>query len=323
MDPNATPSTPAAPAQSTPPPAEPQTPPAAPAEPSAPPAAAASTPPPATPPAQPDPPAASTGPKIGADGKLAENWFLDLGDEFAPHAKDLSKHKDIRSIITELDYYRKNGAEYPNASSPQNAIDRFRKIAGVPESPEGYGLTAENVKLPEGAEFDAELASSIAEVAHKTHTPPAAVAAIVEKFNEVQAKRMIDAQVAHAKAQQAAQDALVAEWKGDFQTNASTVRHIAGKLAETAGLEADDPSIQMLANTPAFARMMFEVSKLTAEDRIATPSGFGDLKSATQKIADIKAGNDPVWSPKYLSRNEQDKVAAYEHIKKLREQAGI
>lgn len=309
MDPEPTPA-PTPPAQPT---ADPQNTPPANPPPSDPPAN-----PPSNPPANPP-----SGPKILPDGKLAENWFLELGDEFAPHAKDLQKHKDIRSILTELDYYRKNGAEYPNENSPQNVIDRFRKIAGVPESPEGYGLSAEKMQLPEGVEFDSELATAIAETAHKTHTPPAAVAAIVETFNKLQLQRMADAQAAQAKALKDAQDALVAEWKGDFQTNASTVRHIASKLAETAGLDPSDTSIATLANTPAFARMMLEVSKLTAEDRITTPSGFGSLKSPTQQIADIKAGNDPVWSPKYNSRNEQDKVAAYEHIKKLREEAGI
>lgn len=288
-----------------------------------------STTPPATPPVTPPdsttppvtPPTNTPTVRIGPDGKLAENWFLDLGDEFAAHAPDLSKHKDIRSIITELDYFRKNGVEYPTDNSPANAIERFRKIAGVPSSPDGYGLTAENVKLPEGSEFDADMAKAISEAAHRTHAPPAAVAAIVEKFVEINQQRALDAQAAHAKALQTAQDELVQSWRGDYQTNAATVRHITSKLSETAGIDSSDPSITMLANTPAFARMMLEVSKLTSEDRITTPSGFGDLKSPSQKIADIKAGNDPHWSPKYNSRNEQDKLAAYEHIKRLREEA--
>lgn len=280
-----------------------------------------------TPPAAPvTPPAAETPPPppppgIGPDGKLAENWFLALGDEFAPHAKDLSKHKDIRSIITELDYFRKNGVEYPAEGSPTAAIDRFRKIAGVPETAEGYGLNAETVKLPEGMEFDTELAAAITAAAHKTHTPPAALMEIVGEFNNLLATRTRDAHAEHQKALKAAQDNLVAEWRGDYQQNASTVRHLTGKLAEASGIEPDNPALQTLANSPEFARMMLHVSKLTSEDRINVPTGYGELKSPSQKIADIKEGRDPVWSAKFNSGSETDRLAAYEHMKRLREQA--
>jgi len=258
-------------------------------------------------------------PKIGPDGKLADDWFLALGDEFAPHAKDLGKHKDIRSILTELDYFRKNGVEYPGEGAPQSSIERFRKIAGVPDDPNGYGLTAEAMNLPEGMEFDSELAEHVAKAAHAAHAPPAAVAAIAKTFNEILAKRTADAVAAQQKAHQEAQDALVAEWRGDFATNASTVRHIAGKLAESAGVSEEGASA--LANNPDFARIMLSVAKLTQEDGIRTPTGFGDLRSAEQKISDIKEGRDPHWSAKYNSKLEADKLAAYEHIKRLREQA--
>lgn len=270
---------------------------------------------PATVPPATDAPPAS--PVIGPDGKLGENWFLALGDEFAPHAKDLAKHKDMRSLITELDYFRKNGVAYPGAEAPAQAIDRFRKVAGVPDSPEGYGLTAETVKLPEGMEFDGELAERIAKRAHATHTPPAALAAIVEEFNSVLANRTADAAKAAADAKKTAQDALVAEWRGDFATNASTVRHLTAKLAEQAGVLPDDPSVAALAMEPAFARMMLQVAKLTSEDRVAMPSGFGDLKSPAQKIQEITSGRDPVWGERYRNGD----VGAYEYVKSLREQA--
>lgn len=269
----------------------------------------------------PSAPAAPDIPRIGPDGKLSADWYLALGDEFAPHAADLGKHKDIRSIITELDYFRKNGVEYPGEGAPQSAVDRFRKVAGVPEAPEGYGLTAEAMKLPEGMEFDSELASAVAAAAHATHAPPGAVQAMAKTFNEILAKRTQDAMAEHQKQLKAAQDNLVAEWRGDFEQNASTVRHITGRLAEASGIDPENPAIQTLANMPEFAKIMLQVSKLTQEDGIRTPTGFGDLRSAEQKIADIKNGKDSTWSEKYNSRNEQDRLAAYEHIKRLREQA--
>jgi hypothetical protein len=260
-------------------------------------------------------------PKIGPDGKLSDDWYLALGDEFAAHAKDLGKHKDLRSIITELDYFRKNGVEYPGEGASTSSIERFRKIAGVPDAPEGYGLTAEALQLPEGMEFDSELASAVAAAAHATHAPPATVAAMAKTFNEILSKRTQDAMVEHQKTLKAAQDNLVAEWRGDFQQNASTVRHLTGKLAEATGIAPDSPALQQLANTPEFAKMMLHVSKLTQEDGIRTPTGFGDLRSAQQRIDDIKQGKDPIWSAKLNSNNEQDRLAVYEHMSRLREQS--
>lgn len=281
---------------------------------------------PVTPPApvtpQPDPaPAPPPPPAISPDGKLGENWFLALGDEFAPHAKDLSKHRDLRSVITELDYFRKNGAEYPGQDSKPEAIERFRKIAGVPDAPEGYGLTAESMKLPEGMEFDAELATEISKVAHATHTPPKALAAIAGAFNDILAARTATASAEAKAATAAAQDALVKEWRGDFAANTSTVRHLTNTLAQSAGLDPTDPALEDLANRPQFARLMFQMSRMIGEDRVQTPAGFGSLKSPAQQIAEIMAGTDPVWGQKYTKGTRQEKVAAYEHLSRLRAQA--
>jgi hypothetical protein len=289
------------------------------------------TPAPAPVPAQPAPPAPALQPDptpapppaISPDGKLGENWFLSLGDEFAPHAKDLGKHKDLRSLITELDYFRKSGVAYPaDADGDPKAGERFRAVAGVPESPEGYGLSAEALKLPEGMEFDADLAAAVSKAAHAAHTPPAALHAIAKAFNDTLAERTKAAEAAAAKAREEVKSSLVDAWRGDFAANASTVRHLANRLAESAGILPDDPAVAELANQPAFARMLLEVSKLTGEDRIHTPSGFGDLKSPAQKIAAIQDGSDPVWGAKYRNGTREEKLAAYEHIKALRAKLG-
>ena len=244
---------------------------------------------------------------------------MSLGDEFAPHAADLGKHKDLRSLITELNYFRKNGVEYPATGAAPQVVERFRSIAGVPDKPEGYGITAEG--LPEGMEFDQELADAVVKAAHAAHTPPAALNAIVGEFNTLLAKRVADAKAEAAKEQQKAQDALVAEWRGDFERNASTVRHITGKLAEAAGLMPEDPAIQTMANSPSFSRLMLVVSKLTAEDRTQVPVGIGDLRSPADRIAMIQNGTDPVWGDKYRNGSTEEKRAAYDFIASLRAKA--
>ncbi len=296
--------------------------PAAPAAPSITPAtpAAPSTSPPA------DTPSSPSAPLIGADGSLGENWFTALGDEFAPHAADLGKYKNLRDLVSQYRFFQKNGVEYPGADAPAAAVDRFRQIAGVPQDPAGYGLTAEAMKLPEDMTFDSELAQVISGVAHAHHTPPAALMAIAGKFNEVLAARTEAARQETARGREAAKAALIDTWKGDFQANASTVRHLAGQLAQQAGIAPDDPMMagfmENISTQPALARMMHAMSKLIAEDNVTAPGGFGSLKSPAQQLEDIKAGRDPVWSPRMTSKDERERLAAYEHMKGLREKAG-
>ena len=67
--------------------------------------------------------------------------------------------------------------------------------------------------------------------------------------------------------------------------------------------------------------MMLAVSKLTSEDRVHTPSGFGDLKSPAQRIAEITSGQDPVWGRKWTTGTREETAEAYEFVKALREKA--
>lgn len=277
---------------------------------------AGNEPPPSKPPETPPAPG-NEPPKF--TGELPDGWVTQLGDEFAPYANDLSKHKNLQTLIQELDYYRKAGVEYPGEGADEKAVERFRKAAGVPESPEGYGLTAEALQLPEGAEFDQELADKVAEAALGAHAPPGAVKAITAVFNEVVGSRMAAAKAESDAKKQAAATVLHQDWGDSYEGNASIVRHLTETFAGHAGVELEDAA--QLANNPAFAKIMFEVSKLTSEDPTRAPAGFGDIRTAQQKIDDITSGKDPVWGEKYHSKNKADQLAAYEQVKKLRELA--
>lgn len=59
----------------------------------------------------------------------------------------------------------------------------FRKITGAPEKVEDYGLKAPE-NLPEGVEWNAELATKAASIAHKYGVPPEALNELVALNNE-------------------------------------------------------------------------------------------------------------------------------------------
>lgn len=253
-------------------------------------------------------------PAIGSDGTLAENWFLELGDDFAEHAADLGKHKHLKSILTELDYFRKNGVSYPGANADSKAVERWNAVAHVPETPEGYALAD---AVPEGMEADTELIEAISKAAHVSHAPPGVVAAMAEAFNATLAARTEAAQKAQAAAAKEAQDSLVKEWGSDFALNASAVRHATTRHGLAAGISEEDA--QRLAADPAFARIMHHMAKQSAEDATRVPGGGVSMRSKAQELADITAGRDPIWGQKYKSGSTQERQAAYEYAKKLRE----
>lgn len=276
------------------------------------------TPAPTPSPAPAPTPAPASSPSILPNGDLGENWWTALGDEYSAHADDLAKHKSLKTILTERDYFRKNGVEYPGADAQPLAVDRFRSVAQVPQTADAYGITPEAFQLPEGHSFDTDLAKAITEAAHKHHTPAPALKAIVETFNGILIERHAQAAQAAAQEQAARKDELFKAWGGDYEANASTVRHFTEKLGEAAGLPPGDPTVAELANNPTYAKIMLAVSKLASEDRIQTPSGFGDLRSPADRIKAIQDGTDPQWGDKYRNGTQAEKQAAYEAIGALR-----
>lgn len=254
-------------------------------------------------------------PWMSSDGKFVENWHTNLGDEFSPHAAQLGTYKDIKGLAKSLIHFRANGPTYPTETSSPDDVTRFRTLAGVPETgtSEAYGFT-----IPEAADEHARKGYElIAKVAHENHLNGPGVAKLVAAFEAHQASEIARMEADYSQQQKAAQDALVASWRGDFEGNKSTVRHIAEKLAATAGIEYGDPSLQALADNPSFSRIMLEVSKLTQNDSIRTPAGMGDLRSHQQQADDILAGTCPIWGKKYQAGTKDEKLAAYREYGRL------
>lgn len=266
------------------------------------------TPTPGTPPpAPPAPPSAP--PAIGSKGELPEGWHLNFGDEFGPHADQAKQFKDAGSLFRSYVNLRKTGPAYPGEAATPDDIARFRTLAQVPDDVAGYGITK-----PDGftGDWDDNLVSAISAAAHKGHVPAAGLKGIVEAFNAHQTAQAQAQTDELARMSKEAEDKLVGKWRGDYQGNLSTVRHVSGRIAEQLGIAKEDPAFVALTEHPMFREIMFQVSKIGAEDSVRA-NGFQDLRSAQQRMDAITNGTDPEWGKKY---NEGD-PAAYEVWKNL------
>jgi hypothetical protein len=249
------------------------------------------------------------------DGSFSEGWTSGLGDEFSPHAEALKDFKDVKGLAKSYLHFRKTGPAYPGEASTPEEVSRYQALAQVPTegSPTGYGVT-----LPEGAsDLDREVLDRITAIAQKNHASAPAVRAMVAEYQTIQAEAAQAFADEAAKVQKAAQDDLVAAWRGDFEANKSTVRHLATTLASQAGINPDDPSFANMVSNPAFGKMMLEVSKLTREDGIRTPAGMGDLRSPRQVADSIMDGSDPVWGQKWKDGDHDERLAAYQEVARL------
>ena len=253
------------------------------------------------------------------DGSFGADWHVALGDEFSAHAATLSNFKNVGGLAKSYLHLQRHGPAYPDEGASPEDVTRFHALARVPAegTATGYGLA-----IPEGAtDADKAVFSKIAEVAHKNHVPAPGLKALVDTFQSMQAEQVQAFEAEITNQRKAAEDSLVAEWRGNFEANKSTVRHLAGKLAEQAGVNPQSASFAEMVNNPEFARIILQVSKLTSEDRLRAPANFGDLRSAQQKVDSIMDGSDPVWGKKYTAGSKSDREAAYNEVSRLLQEA--
>ena len=261
------------------------------------------------------PPAAAEPVHFNADGSFGEGWATKLGDEFTPHAANLANFKNVAGLAKSYLHLQKHGPAYPETGAAPEDVQRFHALAKVPVdgTPTAYGIELAN----DAPEIDKKVLGDIAKIAHENHVPGPALKAIVGKYQALVAEQVAEFEASSAAEKKASQDSLVSEWRGDFAGNMATARHMATVIGANAGLDAADPLIANIAENPALAKLMLQVSKMTSESGIRPPSNLGDLRSSQQKAEAIMNGTDPVWGAKYHSGIREDQTAAYNEVKRL------
>lgn len=165
-------------------------------------------------------------------------------------------------ISLEKAFSSKREVRKPGADAKPDEIAAYqsevRKITGAPDKPEGYGLKAPD-NLPEGVEWNADLATQAAAIAHKYSVPPEALHELIALNNE-----SIGGMVAKsAEAQKAQREEMIAglnaEWKDQAPNNWQ--RAARGAIALGVDINASD-----LANSPEFIKAALTVDKLIGED---------------------------------------------------------
>lgn len=183
---------------------------------------------------------------------------------------------------------KKPGAD----ASPEDQAKYYadlRKFTGAPEKPEDYGIKAPD-NLPEGVEWNAELAGKAAGIAHKYGVPPEALHELINLNNE-----NISSIVAKSESAQKEQvDAMVAElnaeWKDDAKNNWQRANR--GAIALGVDLEASG-----LGNNPHFIRAALRFDEMISDDKGLVSSDsqatYKEQMERIQKGPDFNGKNGP------------------------------
>jgi hypothetical protein len=166
-------------------------------------------------------------------------------------------------ISLEKAFSSKREIKKPGADAKPEDVAAYqaevRKITGAPEKPEGYGLKAPD-NLPEGVEWNAELATKAASIAHKYSVPPEALHELIALNNE----NMSGLVAKSAEAQKAQREEMIAGLNAEWKDQAANNWQRAARGAVALGI---DINTSELANNAEFIKAALAVDKLIGEDQ--------------------------------------------------------
>lgn len=245
------------------------------------------------PPAPVAPPSTTSGdPWAIADpktGTFTQGWTDRLPDALKPAAQDFAKYPDLATLLgsawnaKQMVGKKMEGVKVPGPDSKPEELTAFRKALGIPEKPDGYGITKPE-KLPDGVQWNDAKVAELATWAHKNNVTPAALKSLVEwnLANNATAVTTSKAAQEAAKSKFASEQAtkLRTAWGSDMQAKAN----LATRAAVTVGL---DPKSALFNNADvvlAFAR----IGEMMSEDKLASAQSVTSLQDPRAQAMDIQ-----------------------------------
>ena len=224
-----------------------------------------------------------------AGGEQKPDW---LDPKFWDEKENKARYDQLGISYKKLErefHARKAAPTKPGADATEEQKAAYwndlRKIAGAPEKPEDYGLKAPE-NLPEGVEWNAELAGKAATIAHKYGVPPEALQELVDLNNENIGALVSKSQEMQSAQAQAMIDGLNKEWGDSAKTNWQR----ANRGAIALGIDTNKSE---LANHPEFIKAMLRVDQMIREDAglIGTDSD-NTASTYEERISRIQKGDD-------------------------------
>lgn len=240
--------------------------------------AAGSTPPPAAPAPNPNLPAWAADPTAGVDEEARNYVSLKKYATPGDVVKALiHSEKFIGAPSSELIRIGKEGL-------PPEELRSLQTRLGLPEKPDGYGITA-----AEGE--DPAFATTMSGVFHKHGLTEAQGKGVAEDFNAYADAQRAAVKQAHDAKLASAEEALKGEWAGQYEPRKQMVQQMAPQLGFTPEIMA---GIQARVGPAGLLKFLWGFQKFLGEERFTLSTaparnGGMDPGQGKARIAELKA----------------------------------
>jgi hypothetical protein len=216
---------------------------------------------------------------------LPEKFWTDKG----PNVEAIVKsYQGMEQLLGK----KANAIVPPSEKSTPEEVAAYRKAIGVPDSPEGYKLKPDN--LPEGINWDENVAKRAAELAHKHNVPASAMQEFM-KFDMERAAMMSQAAAGMIEAQlESGREELQRVYGDKFGEKIELAR----RAAVTAGV---DPASHGFVD-PQVVKAIVTLAEKLSDDRLVAGDQTG-ASSTRARARDIMTNQG---NPLYARYQEGD-----------------
>lgn len=198
---------------------------------------------------------------------------------------------------------KKPGADATPEQQAQYYAD-LRKFTGAPEKPEDYGLKAPD-NLPQGVEWNADLATKAAGIAHKYGVPPEALHELIALNNENVGAMVQKSGVAQQSAhKEQFVEALTKEWGSDAASNWQAIDR--GTTASGVDKTAFDPGADVTLVQRELAKVVLQRDQDFRDDKglisSDSPVTYKEQMQRIQQGDDFTGKNGPEAQQAALAR---------------------
>jgi hypothetical protein len=255
----------------------------------APPAAPATPPVEAGAPAAPAPvePAPATPPAAPVEGDWPADWRAKLSPD-GKHSKTLDRFASPNAVLDSYLALRqkvdsgelKSTAPFDPKATPEEQV-AWRKSHGIPEKAGDYSL-----KFGDGliiGDADKPFVDGFLQAAHDSNTSPEQVNGILHWYYSTQEQTLIQQQEKDASFLTQTEDALRAEWGGEYRTNVNAIRGLVDTMPESikdSFINARLADGTALMNHPDIARWLVSTAKTVNPVATVVPGAGANVAGA-------------------------------------------
>jgi len=184
-------------------------------------------------------------------------------EDLRKHAERFNSPLEMTKANKELRQKMSKAVIPPSKNASEDEIATYRKVMGVPETPDGYEYPA----MPPGTEMPENLKTLREEWSaffHENHVPKSVVAKLVDKYGGQVTKESTDIGKMNVEHLAQSQAKLKEEWGSEYETNMQlaslTARELLGDDYEEASqIKTVDGKFVM--NNPVFAKVFSRIGR--------------------------------------------------------------